>query len=77
MLSVLHQRHAVRWNQVPKDQQSVVLIENKIGGDFTSGGNDVDTDQLARQVPSPVNGCDASPGPFKRGRFLQDEMVLQ
>jgi len=32
------------------DNQRIVLIENKIGSNFTSGGDDVDTGQLARQV---------------------------
>lgn len=32
------------------DRQTVVAVENKIGSEFTSGGNDVETGQLARQI---------------------------
>jgi hypothetical protein len=33
-----------------KDRRTAVLVENKIGSNFTSGGNDVETGQLARQI---------------------------
>lgn len=33
-----------------QDRRTVVLLENKIGGAFTSGGNDVETGQLPRQI---------------------------
>lgn len=35
---------------VSKDRRIAVLVENKIGSNFTSGGNDVETGQLARQI---------------------------
>lgn len=35
---------------ISKDMLSIALIENKIGSEFTSGGNDVKTGQIARQA---------------------------
>lgn len=34
---------------IHKEASIIAIIENKIGSNFTSGGNDVDTGQLARQ----------------------------
>ena len=35
---------------INKEASIIAIIENKIGSDFTSGGNDVDTGQLSRQA---------------------------
>jgi hypothetical protein len=35
---------------ISQDRRTATLVENKIGSEFTSGGNDVETGQLARQI---------------------------